>query len=346
MQGVTTNDITSSVMKSDENPQRLACKFAAVTIGRNEGGRLKSCLRALSTAAAIVYVDSGSLDGSVRLARESGVDAIELDTSVPFTAARARNAGFRRLREIAPELAYVQFVDGDCELNRQWPEQAVAYLNAHTDVAAVCGRRRERFPEKSIYNWLCDVEWDAPTGEVRAFYGDVMVRVTALEAVGGYRDDVIAGEEPELCVRLRSAGWRIWRLAFEMTLHDAAMMHFGQWWRRTLRSGFAYAQGAHLHGAPPERHFVWESRRARLWGLWLPLICLALSVTLWPWGVTAWLIYPLQVLRQTTRNSGTPTERATLACFQVLGRFPEAMGQIKFQFDRLFDRQARLIEYK
>lgn len=320
--------------------------FGAVAIGRNEGERLKQCLKSLSKAIVIVYVDSGSSDGSVQWARGRGVDVVNLDMGSPFTAARARNAGFRRLRELAPYLAYVQFVDGDCELSDKWPERAVAYLNSRPDIVAVAGRRRERFPERSIYNWLCDREWDRPVGEARAFGGDVMIRAAALEAVGAYRDDVIAGEEPELCVRLRAAGWRVWQLDTEMTVHDAAIVRFAQWWRRTLRSGYSYALGAHLHGAPPERHFVWESRRAQLWGIWLPLACIIATLCLWPWGAIAWLIYPLQLLRQTARNTGPLRQRATLAFFQLLGRFPESLGQIKFMGDRLLGRRSLLIEYK
>lgn len=173
-----------------------------------------------------------------------------------------------------------------------------------------------------------------------------MMRATALEAVGGYRDDVIAAEDDELCVRLRAAGWRVWRLDSEMTVHDAAIVRFGQWWRRTLRSGYGFALGAYLHGTPPELHFVWESRRAWLWGLWLPLACLAVSLALWPLGLMAWLVYPLQFVRQTARNPGPLSHRATLALFQVLARFPEAFGQLKFTRDRLFGRERRLIEYK
>src|SRR5262249_45896718 len=237
-------------------------------------------------------------------------------------------------------------IDGDCELDPAWPVRAIAFLEAHPHVGAVCGRRRERWPERSIYNWLCDQEWDGAAGEVRAFGGDVMIRVGALAGVNGYRDDLIAGEEPELGVRLRAAGWFVWRLESEMSLHDAAMMRFDQWWRRVVRSGYAFAQGAYLHGAPPERHWVWESRRAWLWGMCLPLTCLAAGLALGPWGWASWLIFPVQVMRQTMRNSGTLDERALLALFQVLARFPEGWGQIKFLCDRLLGRQARLIEYK
>lgn len=321
-------------------------KFGVVSIGRNEGERLRQCLASLSSAATVVYVDSGSTDGSAQWARDHGAEVIDLDMSVPFTAARARNAGFWRLRETVTDIAYVQFVDGDCQLIEDWPEHALAFLDAHADVGAVCGRRRERYSERSIYNWLCDQEWGGPTGEVRAFGGDVMIRVNAFETTSGYRDDLIAGEEPELCVRLRAAGWRIWRLDTEMTLHDAAMTRFDQWWRRALRGGYAFAQGAYLHGTAPERHFVWEARRAWLWGIWLPLACLAFGLAFGPWGWAAWLIYPLQILRQTVRNRGPLEQRALLALFQVLARFPEGFGQIRFMRDRLFGRQTRIIEYK
>ena len=320
--------------------------FGVVIIGRNEGERLRRCLESASTGAAVVYVDSGSTDGSAQWARNHGADVIELDMSIPFTAARARNAGFRRLKEIAPTLFCVQFVDGDCELAQGWLEHAVSFLGSHADVGVVCGRRRERHPEKSVYNWLCDREWERPTGEVRACGGDAMMRANALEAVGGFRDDLIAGEEPELCVRLRAAGCRIWRLDLEMTLHDAAMTRFGQWWRRAVRGGYGLAQCAYLHGAPPQRHWVWESRRAWLWGVWLPLTCLVIGLAFGPWGWAAWLIFPLQILRQTMRNRGPVKQRALVALFQVLARFPEGYGQIKFMRDRLLGRQARLIEYK
>jgi GT2 family glycosyltransferase len=321
-------------------------EFAAIAIGRNEGARLKRCLDSLSRATRVIYVDSGSTDGSAQWSSNHCFDVIKLDTNVPFTAARARNAGFRHLKSLAPNLEYVQFIDGDCELDPQWPELALDCLAADPGLAAVCGRRRERFPEKSIYNWLCDLEWDTPVGEVRAFAGDVMIRVSALGSVGSYREDMIAGEEPELCVRLRAAGWRIWRLPAEMTLHDAAMTRFGQWWRRAYRAGYAFAQGAYLHGAPPERHWVWESRRAWFWGVWLPIAFICVSAALWPWGLLMCLVYPLQVLRQTVRNAGPLPDRAILAFFQTLARFPEGLGQFKFFRDRWFGRRAGLVEYK
>lgn len=325
----------------------LLGRCGAVVIGRNEGERLRLCLKSVACCIkTVVYVDSGSADDSVEIAGDIGAEVVALDMSSPFTAARARNAGFMRLQQVQPGCELVQFVDGDCELVASWLDVATGFLSSHPGVAAVCGRRRERFPERSIYNWLCDIEWDTPIGETKACGGEVLVRVAAFEQVGHYRAEMIAGEEPELCVRLRSAGWQIWRLDAEMSLHDAAMTHIGQWWRRAQRGGYAFAQGAQLHGQPPERHWVWESRRAWIWGVWLPLGCLASGLIFGPWGWASWLIYPLQMLRQTLRNSGPPRQKVVLAFFQVLSRFPEGVGEIKFAIDRLLRRQRGLIEYK
>jgi hypothetical protein len=296
-------------------------------------------------AACVVYVDSGSTDGSVEMARAMGVDVIVLDPAVPFTAALARNAGWRRVRAIAPELELVQFVDGDCTVVGGWMPHARAYLAAHPEVVGVCGRRRERYPDRSVYNLLCDLEWGTPVGEAKAFGGDAMVRLAALEAVGGYRGDLIAGEEPELCVRLRARGGRIVRLDAEMTLHDAAMTRAGQWWKRSMRAGFAYAEGAHLHGAPPEQHGVRESRRAWLWGGAIPL-AIALGSFVTPWALAALALYPAQALRLFAVSHGPARVRALQAIFLVLGKFPELAGQLRFHRRRLGHGESRLIEYK
>jgi GT2 family glycosyltransferase len=318
-----------------------------VVIGRNEGVRLSKCLDSVSGLTnPVVYVDSGSTDGSVAMALAKGVAVVELDTSIPFTAARARNEGFKRLRESAPDLAYVQFVDGDCEVVAGWLKKGVAFLDTQREAAAACGRLREKYPAKSIYNMLCDIEWDTLVGEAKFCGGIVMMRISAFENVQGFRADLIAGEEPEFCVRLRASGWRIWHLGEEMALHDAAMTRFGQWWKRTLRGGYAFAQGANLHGARPEVYGVRESCSAWFWGLGVPV---AVFGVVWWWGVWALLlllIYPLQVFRLAARGGRSARENWLHAAFLVLGKFPEMLGQMKFLLTRYLRGQSRLIEHK
>lgn len=291
-------------------------------------------------------MDSGSTDNSVTMALGMGVEVVLLDMTSPFTAARARNSGFDRMRELDPHAEYVMFLDGDCEVSSDWLKNAVKFLDTHLDVAAVCGRRRERFPERSIYNLLCDIEWDTPIGETKACGGDVLMRTDAFESVNGFRPDMIAGEEPELCVRLRSTGWKIWRLDQDMTLHDAAMTHFGQWWKRTVRGGYAFAEGAHLHGSPPERHFVTESRRALIWGLAIPLLVITLTVWMGLWGLAVLLVYLAQFLRLALFGNRSMQENWWRALFLVIGKFPEAIGQLNYFYNRMLGKTARLIEYK
>ncbi|GAO34678.1 glycosyl transferase [Sulfuricella sp. T08] len=321
--------------------------IGVVVIGRNEGERLRKCLESVKEIAdRVVYVDSGSTDGSVAMALGMGLGVVELDLNTSFTAARARNEGFNKLLELVPGLTYVQFVDGDCEVVPGWLEKAARFLDGHTDVAVVCGRRRERFPDRSVYNMLCDIEWDTPVGEAKACGGDALMRTDALECVGTYREGLIAGEEPELCVRFRAAGWKIWRIGEEMTLHDAAMTRFGQWRKRSLRGGYAFAEGAHLHGAPPERHQVKESRRIWIWGLGIPVVTVSLAIWLGTWGLAILLIYPAQVVRLALCGTRSVRENWWRALFLVLGKFPEAMGQLSFLYNRLAGKTAHLIEYK
>jgi len=311
----------------------------AIAIGRNEGARLLACLDSLRAAGLrhIVYVDSGSTDGSIAAAKARGVIVVALDMTVPFTAARARNAGVAALPEGG---ALIQFIDGDCSLVPGWIDRAAGFLAANPAVAAVCGRRREIAPEASVYNRLIDREWDTPAGQARSCGGDVLMRRAAFEEVGGFDPRLIAGEEPELCVRLRQAGWLIWRLDAEMTRHDAALHRFGQWWRRSRRAGHAYAEGAALHGAPPERHNVAQTRRALIWGLGVPAAAI-LGALLHPLLLSILLLWPLQIARLALRD-GDPV-RAT---FLTLGKIPEALGVLEYRLRHLTGRDGRLIEYK
>lgn len=320
---------------------------AAIVIGRNEGERLRRCLLSLAgEVREIVYVDSGSSDGSIALANSLGAHTIALDPLQPFTAARARNAGFEHVQSLPEGISFIQFVDGDCEVEPGWIAAGRTFLEESPQVSVVFGRRSERFPERSIYNQLCDIEWNVAAGETRSCGGDAMVRASALRETSGYRSDLIAGEEPELCVRLRQRGWKIVCVARPMTLHDADMTRFSQWWRRSVRAGYSFAQGAHIHGRAPEYHWVRESRRAWIWGVGIPLAIAAAALALGPWALLLALVYPAQVARLYIKRRGTMPIPFWTSLFHVLGRFPEAIGQIKFLRDRLTGRTGQIIEYK
>ncbi|MDX1914167.1 MAG: glycosyltransferase [Methylophilus sp.] len=327
--------------------EHIANQVGVVVIGRNEGERLVVCLRSLILhTKTVVYVDSGSTDGSVNAAKQLGVTVLNLDLALPFTAARARNAGFDQLLTMRSDLKYVQFVDGDCEVVQGWMPAAYGFLQANPQVAVVCGRRRERYPEASIYNHMCDIEWNTPIGEAKACGGDAMMRVDCLKQVGGYRESLIAGEEPELCIRIRHAGFKVWRIDHEMTLHDAAITKFSQWWRRTVRTGHAYAEGVSLYGAPPERHWVRESRRAWIWGGILPLIFMILLVFQPKLALIIVFLYLLQWIKLIYSNKNFSTFSPVYSTFLMIGKLAEMLGQLKFYWLRLLNKHSRIIEYK
>lgn len=342
------------MVNSEHSEGERACRIGAVAIGRNEGERLRLCLTSLVSApevVRVVYVDSGSTDQSTALARSLGVDVVDLDLTEKFTAARARNAGYRHLLSSDPEITHVQFVDGDCEVESGWFRAASQIVKSESpDLAVVCGRRRERYPNYSLYNRLCDLEWDSPVGKASSCGGDALILAEALTRVDGYREDLIAGEEPEMCYRMRQLGYRVMRIPDAMTLHDANMSRPSQWFMRTKRSGHATAEHAVLHGLEPERFGVKRTASNLFWGMAVPGAVGAVAVGVGP--VVAALSgacaygYLFNKTYRHERQRRSEEEAKLLAASWVAGKVPEALGAISCALHRTMKKQSQLIEYK
>jgi glycosyltransferase involved in cell wall biosynthesis len=334
----------------------MNAKLGLVAIGRNEGPRLASCLASVRDLPHRVYVDSGSTDGSVQLAEAEGCQIVNLVIPPPFTAARARNAGIAFLLSAHPNLEFVQMIDGDCEIRTGWIDAALTVLRGSADVAVVYGRRRERHPERSVYNALCDDEWNTPIGDSPGCGGDALFRVAALREVDFYNPSMIAGEDSELSMRLRKKGWRVLRIDVEMTYHDAAINRLGQWWSRTRRSGHGFAEMAFLH--PDARIPNWPRtvRSIVVWGALMPLVLLVAIVLAVTWSAWCWIAaalfflpWPLRVaqLAQRQKHRGLSPRVAFASGFLLmLGKLPQLIGLIGYHFDRISGRASRLIEYK
>lgn len=348
-------------------------RLGFVVIGRNEGERLHRCLNAIleqsfalvrksghmldvpkghnsdKSPLPIVYVDSGSSDGSTTYARSVGCDAIELDSSSPFTAARARNTGLSYLNKKYPDVEWVQFVDGDCTLQPAWLSKAAAFLSVNPKVAIVCGRRREVYPQKTIYNALCDMEWDTPIGETKACGGDFLARRMALESVNGFNPTMIAGEEPEMCLRLRKENWSIWRIDEEMTSHDAAMTSFNQFWLRNKRAGYAFAERFSMHATKEKPYCAREVISIIFWAFALPVFALAFSFVYLPASILVLMAYPATMLRIFLRRLKLRNTMRRSLIYSVLiplGKFPQFFGVAKYFIAQLLGNNIQIIEYK
>lgn len=334
-------------------------EIGIVAIGRNEGARLEQCLRSVvGRHLSIVYVDSASTDGSPALARQLGAYVIELDMSIPFSPGRARNEGATRLLQVNPHVKFIQFIDGDCEVNAQWIETAHQTLQQRPDAAVVCGRRRERYPEKTVYNALCDIEWNTPIGEANACGGDAMIRREAFEQAGGYNPTIVSGEEPELCQRLRGKGWKVLRIDAEMTLHDADMRSWRNWWRRAKRSGYGALDYSIRFKEGSDGAYVRHTRSAQFWTIgYVLLISQAIIfgslLANWKIGLAAGLILamilPLKMLHIAWRiypKAKNVKLALVYGVLMMLGKWAYLAGQLQYRSDRAAGRNTRMIEYK
>ncbi len=327
-------------------------RAGVVVIGRNEGSRLLAVLRELlKQQRPLMYVDSGSSDGSADNVQALGIAVLRLDPSQPFSAARARNEGAQALLQRHPELTLLQFLDGDCFMAPGWLDAAEAALRADPQCALVLGHQSEQHPQASIYNLLFALEWRSASGPLTNFghlIGNMMVRRSVFEALGGFRPEVIAGEDSEFGVRVGLAGHGARKLDVPMALHDANVHHFSQWWMRAVRAGHAIGQRAQLHAAGPLRDCARERRSTWLWGLMSLALVLAAPLTK---GLSLLLLAAgcltlgWRIAKYRLGVGDDQREARLYAAFTVLGKYANGLGLLKYHFNRMRGR-VRIIEYK
>ncbi|HMJ05693.1 MAG TPA: glycosyltransferase family 2 protein [Chthoniobacterales bacterium] len=327
-------------------------QIGAVVIGRNEGGRLAPSLASVRAAGLpLVYADSGSADGSAQVAEALGIPTVELDPSRPFSAGRGRNEGLGEAMRRWPSIKYVLFLDGDCTLDAHFPAAAVAAFEQHAECAIVTGHLSERHPDASVYNRLCAIEWRSPAGRIEnmGHLGGIMVaRIDAFRQVGGFDEQVIAGEEPDLGVRLGLAGYTIVKLDRPMATHDAQMSRFSQWWKRSVRGGHALAHRYARNGGTSFRDGRRELRSVLFWGFFLPASALLL---VWPTRGLSLILFGGYVLLGARvyrhyLSAGLSSSDAWLVTrFILYGKFAEMLGVIRYGLNRMRG-SFRIIEYK
>lgn len=326
--------------------------IAIVVIGRNEGRRLIESLQSVRTTdLPIIYVDSGSSDGSPAAARGLANSVIELDLTRPCSAARGRNEGVAEALRLWPKLQFVMFLDGDCTLEPGFIAAASAKMAEAHNCAIVTGHLVERFPEASIYNRICAIEWRGPAGEIHnmnALGGIMLIRVSAFLDVGGFNEEAIAGEEPDLGVRLSLAGYSIIKIDEQMAVHDAQILTFRQWWIRAVRGGHALAHRYSRHGRTHFRDGRRELLSALFWACALPL---AVVLLLWPthgWSVlllAGYLMFAWRVSRYYSRAGLSRSDAWLVTRFIIYAKFAHSIGVLRYALQRLRGR-FQILEYK
>jgi hypothetical protein len=173
-----------------------------------------------------------------------------------------------------------------------------------------------------------------------------MMRLEALNAAGGFDPELMAGEEPELCGRLRALGWKIWRLDCPMTEHDANIMRFGEWWRRAVRSGFGYAQVWHRCSRAPRRSSMAPQLRSAIFWVVLVPIGTIIAAVLFRQGAFMLAIpiaYAVQLVRIGSRRRGSARSRLRSSGLVMIAKVAELAGALRYVLSPEYNRP---IEYK
>ena len=312
-------------------------KVAIVVIGRNEESSLAESLSSCSNFPTC-YVDSGSTDNSLELSMK--YVSLFCEILSPFSAAKARNKGVEFLKEKYPSIEYVQFIDGDCLLDPDWLDIGLSYLSSNEDVAVVCGARQERFPHESVFNKLCNQEWNPVFGMISSCGGDALFRLSAFDQVSGFDQSLTAGEEPELCFRLREKNWKIVRIDHSMTSHNADIKTFFQYSKRVQRAGYAYMYGFLKHIGS-----VYNIRpvlRIVFWGVFLPVMMI-----LSKYSLVIFIVYFFQFIRLFLKSEFRGIEiKIYQAFFLSYGKVFEAIGMFRALYSYYVSKKPTFIDYK
>ena len=270
------------------SPPPGSCPVTVIIKALDEQAHIARAVEtALAGAAAVggevVLADSGSTDRTVEIASAYPIRIVQLMDPRERCCGIGPQLGFQHSRG-----EYVYLMDGDMALDAAFLAKALAFLAQHPEVAGVGGRVVERNLDNLEYRERQAREAAEPhrvPGPVDRLDGGALYRRLAIQEAGYLSDrNLHSYEEFDLGARLRSRGWKLWRLP------DLSVSHEGHrapalrlLWRRWA-SGYAWGPG--------------ELLRAALGKPWLRLVLrdvgeLRLYAGVWAWwlamAVTAWL---------------------------------------------------------
>ncbi|MBY0422936.1 MAG: hypothetical protein K2Q06_11580 [Parvularculaceae bacterium] len=236
-----------------------------VVVVRNDYPSTEEISKAAESGGCVVFSVQKGGEATPPMTPSLGVHVVE--SALGSGPGRMRNAGYRVLKKELPDIEFVQFLDDGFLLHPGWLDVASKFLQRRPEVAVAAGGAGSQ-----------DARPLRDGGEVRIVGRSFLIRAEAFEAAGGFRGDLLVNESADLCVRLRRRGAHLWMLADPMTTAGPASPK--SWWARARDDGYAFAHGARLHGAPPERLFVREHISGVAWGAVAPALVLMTSAGL------------------------------------------------------------------
>lgn len=243
-------------------------ELSVVLISKNQEWNIarliESVLRETAPFASkeIVLVDSASTDRTTDIAARYPIVVLKLHPCQRLTAAAGRYVGYRHTQG-----DLVLFLDGDMELCEGWLRQAAQVIRSRPEVAVVCGRVIDR-PLETPGSGAAPVEPALPEAanatDVLHGGGAALYRRAVLELVGTFNPYLYSDEEPELCLRIRHAGYRVLKLAYPIAFHYTAPAEDLSTFlgKRKGNLWFGYGQNMrYFFGSP----LLWPYLRERGW---------------------------------------------------------------------------------
>lgn len=257
------------------HPCRVSIVIKALNEEANIGAAIESALAAIADVGGeVILADSASTDRTVIVARRYPVRVVQLARPSDRCCGAGPQLGWQHSRG-----EYVYIMDGDMKMVPGFLEQALAFLAQHPEIAGVAGRVVELNNESLEYRERGErerrVEAHRAPGAVDRLDGGGLYRRRAIEEAGYFSDrNLHSYEEFDLAVRLRSLGWKLWRLPVDAVTHYGHDAPPYSLLLRRWRSRYACGLGELLRGA-------WGQPRMKLVVRGLRELRLYLAVLAW-----------------------------------------------------------------
>ncbi len=259
---------------------------------------IESALAALPDGQVEVIVsDSGSTDRTVEIASTYPVRVVQIEAPARASCGLGPQLGFQYSTQ-----PFICLIDGDMIIEPDFIPAALQYMAEHPETGGVTGHVVDQILESLEFQRRARRQTpEKQAGNIDRMNGGGLYRRAAIEQAGYFSDRNLHGhEEFDAGVRLRTHGWKLYRLDRPFVQHFGYSMNAYKLLTRRWKSKYLRGTGEVLRAAVGQPHWqnvIKELPELRLWGAvyvwWLVVIAALLLGFVTPWALVAALVFAL-----------------------------------------------------